>query len=369
MLWLMIAWCIILLINANWIFASAFSGGHGGSVWQITNFDTANLEAFRTQALAPLDVWLTNLLLYGFWWERYGNHYANVGFLSSLWYMGGFSLILLMGAGVISQMLIYRTQRVSDHKEGKNTWNNSILSSLRLVGFLLSLGFVALIFAIGIASPLTSWLTEWMITYIPLWQWYREPQKWIGVLMLIEGILFMVGTLWFLKKFFHDRIVLSLGIGSIVLSFLIWSPGALMGYHGQLRTTVYPQEFEALRQALIGESFSGRILVLPWHSYLGCRWTWRPTIANPIGWLMNPLPLVSADNIEVGDILYSNSQTEETKLVEEFLRNKTRDLLLQTQFTHILLMKNCASSDAYWWIESLCEVQYSGEDVDLYTCS
>lgn len=62
---------------------------------------------------------------------------------------------------------------------------------------------------------------------------------------------------------------------------------------------------------------------------------------------MNPLPLVSADNIEVGDILYSNSQTEETKLVEEFLRNKTRDLLLQTQFTHILLMKNCASSDAY----------------------
>lgn len=49
--------------------------------------------------------------------------------------------------------------------------------------------------------------------------------------------------------------------------FLIWSPGPLLGYHGQLRTTVYPESFEVFRSEMI-PSFSGRILALPWHSYI-----------------------------------------------------------------------------------------------------
>jgi hypothetical protein len=59
------------------------------STASIATFSHANLEAFATQELAPLDVWSTNLLLYGFWGERYGNHYASVGFLSSLWWVAG----------------------------------------------------------------------------------------------------------------------------------------------------------------------------------------------------------------------------------------------------------------------------------------
>ena len=91
------AGAIALLINLNWIIAPFF--GHTNSAQSIATFGTGNLEAFQTQALAPMDVWMTNILLYGFWGERYGNHYASVAFLSSLWYVAGILLIIVVLLG------------------------------------------------------------------------------------------------------------------------------------------------------------------------------------------------------------------------------------------------------------------------------
>ena len=56
---------IILLLNLNWLIAPVF--GVSNSASTIAGFSSSNLEAFETQALAPLDVWGTNVLLYGFW--------------------------------------------------------------------------------------------------------------------------------------------------------------------------------------------------------------------------------------------------------------------------------------------------------------
>lgn len=79
---------IILLPNAHWLFFLVYEpsvSGAGSIAW----FNTANFQAFLTQALEPLNVWGTNILLYGFWGERYASHYVNVIFLSSLWYVAG----------------------------------------------------------------------------------------------------------------------------------------------------------------------------------------------------------------------------------------------------------------------------------------
>lgn len=56
---------IILVLNLNWILAPLF--GIRNSVTTISSFSLANFEAFATQALAPLEVFGTNILLYGFW--------------------------------------------------------------------------------------------------------------------------------------------------------------------------------------------------------------------------------------------------------------------------------------------------------------
>ena len=155
---------IILALNLNWILAPLF--GVRNSVNTISSFSPANLEAFRTQALVPLDVWGTNILLYGFWGERYANHYANVDFLSSLWWVAGF---LLLGIMILGFSKLWKTSK-------------------KLFTFYFLLFTFSLFFGIGIASDIMRPLTEWMISYIPLWQGYREPQKWIGIVMIVEGI-------------------------------------------------------------------------------------------------------------------------------------------------------------------------------------
>lgn len=115
-------------------------------------------------------------------------------------------------------------------------------------------------------------------------------------------------------------------MGSIVLLFLIWSPGPLAGYHGQLRTTVYPKEFQEVREMLLHPTiqppYYPTILVLPWHSYIGCSWMGRSTVANPIMGLMHPLPVIVSDNIEVTDILYTNSTSARSQAIEQFLKQK-----------------------------------------------
>jgi len=111
-----------------------------------------------------------------------------------------------------------------------------------------------------------------MIEHIPLWQGYREPQKWIGLLMIVEGIGLIAGVAALLRIFARDIVVQSSILISVLLLFLIWSPGPLMGYHGQLRTTVYPSEFEEVRTELLTTQPDARILTLPWHSYIGCSW-------------------------------------------------------------------------------------------------
>ncbi len=53
---------------------------------KISEFSGENFLAFATQAIAPLDVFMTNILLYGFWGEQYDNHFAHVEVMSPYWY-------------------------------------------------------------------------------------------------------------------------------------------------------------------------------------------------------------------------------------------------------------------------------------------
>lgn len=100
--------------------------------------------------------------------------------------------------------------------------------------------------------------------------------------MIVEGIGLIVSLSYFLQKYMKDRFVMiSLALATLLL-LLIWSPGPFLSYHGQLRTTTYPLSYETTRSSLLAESPPPRILVLPWHLYIGCSWIARPTIGNPV---------------------------------------------------------------------------------------
>ena len=190
------------------------------------------------------------------------------------------------------------------------------------------------------------------------------------MLMLVEGIFFIIGLGAIFSKISQDIVVKISAIFSVGLLLWTWSPGTLFSYQGQLRTTIYPQDFENLRTELLNQNFSGKILAFPWHSYMGCSWTGRPTIANPIGGLMAPLSVVVADNIEVGEILYSNSTSSESQKIEKFLKWHDFSHLNGTDISHILLMKNCADSQNYIFLENIsaCQKIIDNEFLSFYQC-
>lgn len=55
---------LVLLLNINWMIAPYLGKRN---IDTIADFSGENFAAFATQAIAPLDVFTTNLLLYGFW--------------------------------------------------------------------------------------------------------------------------------------------------------------------------------------------------------------------------------------------------------------------------------------------------------------
>ena len=83
-----------------------------------------------------------------------------------------------------------------------------------------------------------------------------------------------------------------------------------------------------------------------------------------------PISVISSDNIEVSNILYTNSTDPQSTRIEAFLNDHHFSNMATTHISDILLMKHCATSDQYDWLAQIpeCTKSYSGADLDLYSC-
>lgn len=115
-----------------------------------------------------------------------------------------------------------------------------------------------------------------------------------------------------------------------------------------------------------------KILILPWHSYIGCDWTEGRVIANPLPQFFLPLKTVSADNIEMRG-LYTNSVNPESRVIEQFLRSEGKDQasFRALHFSHILIARNCATRDEFPWMKYAlphCSIDQSEKEYTLLSC-
>lgn len=77
-----------------------------------------------------------------------------------------------------------------------------------------------------------------------------------------------------------------------------------------------------------------------------------------------------ANNIEVSDILYSNYSDEKTKNIENFISEKNFDFFRNTDLTHIIFMKNCASALNYDFLDTInqCQKIEDNSVLSFYQC-
>lgn len=338
-----------LLPNLNWLIGG-FLGNWSVVTDTLATFNQANIEGFLSHALAPFNLELTSLMLYGFWGERAG-HFVFPENVNPLWWV--FPVILF-----IVSIGWYRFS----YKNNK-----------KLIWFLILVWLLSWIFATGISSSRFWALNQWMFDNIPYYIGLREPQKWVGLLLFVRatGILLAFSKLLCLldelrwSKWEMQKKIVPLGV--LVLILIANTPALIWGFYGQLVLSDYPTDYQTYKQTTLSWDLrKGKILILPRHSYLTCPWTQRKIISNPLkAYLGNNPQIVSSDNIEVAN-LYTNSTSLQSKNIEAFLQKK--DLALISGFSTIVMMEYCADHQNYDFLKNLTGLQkdYSWWDLSTY---
>lgn len=321
---------IVIVINANWL--AAFALDASPSVRFIKQGITRqDLVAFQTVGNGPAETFSNVLLMSGFWGKeqfRYFDLTDAVGWQRNFMFL---TPLILYGVWL------------SFYKRGRL---EKFLSAGLIVIFSL-----AVLLAVGIKAPVSRGLTMFLYDHLPLYKGFREPQKWVAVIIPIYLFYLTLGAarLKTVKPISHNR-----GLSGLILAALIimQAPSLFWGFNRQVRSTKYPADWTIANQFLVERSGGGacqdKILFLPWHMYMSFDFT-RKIIVNPAPTFFS-CPTISGTNMEWGGI-YDNSQKAEGGVIGEWLDNKGKEgapVLLGKSPRYIILAKEVDWVQYYW---------------------
>ncbi|MGF7229542.1 MAG: hypothetical protein ACQR33_06220 [Candidatus Saccharibacteria bacterium] len=237
---------IMVAVSLYWIVPVLV--GKSQTLHAVRSFNASDLQAFATGGRG----WglIGNVLsLQGFWGDAQ-NLYSLPRETFVWWWL---PIVLLWGVICVGIVRSWRRER-------------SITSVfLALIG-------TSTILAIGSAGTIFAPFNRWIALHVPLFIGYREPQKFV--------VLIALGFAWFAGEGFA-AIVASLQKNKqlkqhvVTLGFLLFlipiltAPMMTWGFHGQLKASEYPVEWDAMNDRLHAACTGNcQILYLPWHLYM-----------------------------------------------------------------------------------------------------
>lgn len=319
---------IFILVNSFWLAPLLF--GDGGGMDNIKqSVDNRHITAFRTVSDAKLGVFWNTAALYGFWGDRGGRYIVQKNVVP-YWFEVFLFILALVVWGIVSTLFL--------NKKYKFFSRNKMGHLVTIVVSLLVIGLFSWFFAIGIASPQTKSIAQWIYDKIPLFRGYREPQKFISLVVLSYAYLGAWGVnnlIILLKASGSGKLVSKIIFHSAVVAMLalplLYSPGLLNSFGGQLYNSNYPTSWFTINDVLNKDHDDFKVLFLPWHGYLSFPFTGNRVIGNPAENFFDK-PVIAGDNLEMGQI-YTQSSRSESKYIEEVMvfdsdkkENLARDL-------------------------------------------
>lgn len=281
---------ILFIVNINWLMAS--SSGNNSRINAVKNFGPDDFEAFRTKAIGGESIYFTALSLQGYWGE-YGERFISIR-ENPFWILAFWLILLVAIFGAV-----------------KN-WKDSYVAKALTVIF-----FIALILDIGISSPLISPLATFLYKHLPLYIGLREPQKWAAVLVFIYAYLGMWGVKHVLELKSMKRYRGGAGFILAILPIIFAFP-MIRGMHEHLAPRSFASGWQEARAYLSGYSNndrSGKILFLPWHSYLELNFAGK-SVTNPAKNYFGK-NILQGNNTEFGKV-YSHSLDDQTLTIEKY---------------------------------------------------
>lgn len=323
----------VLLLSSFWVIPALL--GQGSINAAIESFDQTDYAAFATNGHGALGAVGEVVRLQGFWAEDQ-LLYALPQSLIPLW---GVIFLLLWVIIVIGAIKAWHRHRT-------------------LV--ILALGSIILGILIAV-TPIVSWVSH----IIPFASGYREPHKFVNLVVLGYAILGALGVVhiarWAAEKF--DEIGYQLAVIVCLLLPLAVTPTMLWGFAGQLSPRSYPSEWYQMNETLKVTAKGERVLFLPWHQYMQYDFSNR-IIANPAGKFFET-EVITSDEPEFHQVTPTvpDKEKEEISVALKHPKNIV-DVLTDHTIHYILLAKEKDDAD-YSYLDKLDGVHLVEENAKL----
>jgi hypothetical protein len=331
--WLLGSIMCLLVLSSFWIIPTLFGQNTTGQA--VAHFDDSHFKAFETAGGNVIGSLGQVVRLQGFWVESRGL-FALPQSLVPFWGLIFLILWVVMGIGLVK------------------AWRrNRMLVSIAVGSILLGI--------ILAATPIIELLSK----VIPFLSGYREPQKFVNLMVIGYSILGVFGISYIIEwasKRFSD----AGGQAAIIIGLflpLAITPTMLWGFSGQLQPKSYPVGWSEMNQDLKAIAGDKRTVFLPWHQYDTFDFAGR-IIANPAEKFFET-PVIVSDDPEFKNISSTVPDEEKNKISEALKNTKTLpEVLRSLDISYILLSKENDEVD-YAYLDTLSGIKAVKENNDL----
>jgi hypothetical protein len=328
--------------TVRWWGVAALAAIVGTAYWWIPMAAGAGYEArviaatasreIRTYAAVPdssLGLLPNLLALYGFWAESSSRFTSMKTFVPG-WPIALSLILLIGGLGAVTAM--------KRRTNGSRPWAIALVAA----------GAIGLVLEMGISSPLTALLVDWLDAHLVVYRGMRDSAKWGALLALVYSQLFGLGTAAALDGVRRWRVpsprvesVAALIGGVLIALPIYYGNGLLYGMHGEIKPSHYPAGWYAADRLLLSDPNPGRAIFLPWHEYQGLSFVQNqnPVIASPARTFFS-IPVVVSTDPEVSRIKpYGPDQAAVSELVRARSTSYWAQVLADRGIKYVLLAK------------------------------
>ena len=274
-----IAIALFVVLSSYWIVP--FAMGSSDQSQQVAAFTGHDKEVFATDS-STLGAIGNVFALHGFWGDSKGL-YQTPQDIYTWWLAPIIALWFVVSLG--AYML----------------WRKRPREAYVFLGLLL----VAVVVAAGPYASVTGSLYT-IIDYLPFFGGYREPQKFVGLIVLVYGVFGAWGVAAILRYMrTYWRSSEPLAIGCLLLIPVFSASLMLWGFKGQVMSASYPKDWYLANSRIPRDT---TVLYLPWHHYMRYDFAGR-IIASPAAKFFDA-NMVYSNDPELRGVQYSQTQIQ-----------------------------------------------------------
>lgn len=334
----------ILIINSYWLIPVL--KGESNLIQRVESFNQNEFNAFATQGTVLNSPVISSLLLTGFWADNQSRY--TLPSATPIWIIGILGVFTLVVTGIF--YLVKQKDR---------------LGVALIIG-----GVISIVLVLGVSTPLTAFITNFLNEFVPFYSGYREPHKWLMLLCIVYAYSAGIGG-YILIKFLTNRIKKGEFYIKVItlLIPILFAPTLLFAAVGQLKSSDYPADWYTAKEYLESNSESSTIVVFPWHQYIPISFTGR-VVANPARYFFKGNIIVSEDPELKG--IPVRSTNELSKYIHEEVLPFTDNLsnlnvkLKEKDIDYVMLLKEGDWNRYEWLNKTDLQVVINNNSLILY---